>query len=187
MSKAKAPDQGTAEQTQNAAETIARASGEVIRETSARLQRIGAGRRCDRRALPLQPGAEAALRTGSSLAEGMQDVTNAWAHYAEEVMRQTSEASRALIGCRSLTEMFEMQVDGCCAATGRRFWTRAAGSPKSPGAWPHARSARSNRRARPGQKARNIRALHSAAVLASVRWPGARPLPAAAAATAGRQ
>jgi hypothetical protein len=36
-------------------------------------------------------------------------MTNAWAHYTEEVMRQTSEASRALIGCRSLTEMFEIQ------------------------------------------------------------------------------
>jgi hypothetical protein len=43
------------------------------------------------------------------LAEGVQEVTNAWAHYAEEIMRQTSEVSRALIECRSLTEMFEIQ------------------------------------------------------------------------------
>jgi len=49
------------------------------------------------------------MRTGSSLADGVQDITTAWAHYAEEVMRQTSEASRALIGCRSLPEMFEVQ------------------------------------------------------------------------------
>ena len=55
-------------------------------------------------------GADAALRTGSSLAEGVQEITNAWAQYAEEVMRQTSEASRALIGCRSLTEMIEVQA-----------------------------------------------------------------------------
>ena len=49
------------------------------------------------------------MRTGASVAEGVQDITNAWAHYAEEVMRQTTEASRALVGCRSLTDMFEIQ------------------------------------------------------------------------------
>ncbi|HUC12805.1 MAG TPA: phasin family protein [Stellaceae bacterium] len=110
MSEAEARDQGAAEQTQHAAETIARASGEVIRETSERLG--GSAREGMRQASAASSaGAEAAMRTTSSLAEGMQDITKAWAHYAEEVMRQTSEASRALIGCRSLTEMFEIQSE----------------------------------------------------------------------------
>ena len=49
------------------------------------------------------------MRTGSSLAEEMRDIPRAWARYAEEVIRQSLEASRALIGCQSLSEMFEIQ------------------------------------------------------------------------------
>ena len=110
MSEAKARDQGVAEQTQNAAETMARASSEVIRETSERLG--GSAREGIRQASAASSaGAAAAMRATSSVAEGMQDITNAWAHYAEEIMRQTSAASRALIGCRSLTEMFEIQSE----------------------------------------------------------------------------
>ena len=36
--------------------------------------------------------------------------TTAWARYAEEIMRQTSEASRALLNCRSFGEMLEVQA-----------------------------------------------------------------------------
>jgi hypothetical protein len=108
MTDAEARGEAAAEQTQKAAETITRASGEVIREASDRLS--GTAREGIRQASAASTaGAEAAMRTGSSLAEGMQEVTSAWAHYAEEVMRQTSEASRAWMGCRSLTEMFEIQ------------------------------------------------------------------------------
>lgn len=108
MSEAKFGDQATPDAGKGATEKIARASEEVIRETSERLS--GSARDSLRQASAASSaGAEAAMRTGSSLAEGMQEVTSAWAHYAEEVMRQTSEASRALIGCRSLTEMFEIQ------------------------------------------------------------------------------
>ena len=49
------------------------------------------------------------MRSASSLAEGMQEIANAWAHYAEAVMRQTAEASRALLGCQNLADMFEIQ------------------------------------------------------------------------------
>ncbi|MBV8739092.1 MAG: phasin family protein [Alphaproteobacteria bacterium] len=108
MSEVKFGDQATVDQSTNAAETIARASSDVVRETSERA--IEQAREGSRRAAAASTaGAEAAMRTGSSLAEGMQDITRAWARYAEEVMRQTSEASRALIGCQSLSEIFEIQ------------------------------------------------------------------------------
>ena len=108
MSETKFGDQATPDAAEGAAETIARTSGEVIRETSERLS--GSARDGLRQASAASTaGAEAAIRAGSSLAEGVQEVTNAWARYAEEIMRQTSEASRALIECRSLTEMFEIQ------------------------------------------------------------------------------
>ena len=108
MSEAKFGNQATMDESTKAAETIARASSDVVRETSERVtERAREGAR--QAAAASTAGAEAAMRTGSSLAEGMQDITRAWAHYAEEVMRQTSDASRALIGCHSLTEMFEIQ------------------------------------------------------------------------------
>jgi hypothetical protein len=49
---------------------------------------------------------------GSSLALAgcAQEITAAWTHYAEEVMRHTSEASRALLRARTFNEMFEVQV-----------------------------------------------------------------------------
>ncbi len=108
MSEAKFGDQATVDESTNAAETIARASSDVIRETSEWV--TNQTREGSRRAAATSTaGAEAAIRTGSSLAEEMRDITRAWTRYAEEVMRQTSEASRALIGCQSLSEMFEIQ------------------------------------------------------------------------------
>ncbi len=55
-------------------------------------------------------GADAALRSGSAITQGVQDIASAWAHYGEEVMRQTADASRALMNCRSLPEMIEIQA-----------------------------------------------------------------------------
>lgn len=55
-------------------------------------------------------GADAAVRSGSAMTQGMQDLAAAWVHYGEEVMRQTADASRALMSCRSLPEMIEVQA-----------------------------------------------------------------------------
>ena len=55
-------------------------------------------------------GAASALRMGADIAQGVQELTTAWARYAEEIMRQTSEASRALLNCRSFGEMLEVQA-----------------------------------------------------------------------------
>ncbi len=104
MSETKFGGEATSDAAKEAPETIARASSDVIRQTT---EQAREGMR--QASTASTAGAEAAMRTGASLAEGAQDIANAWAHYAEEVMRQTTEASRALIGCRSLTDMFEIQ------------------------------------------------------------------------------
>ena len=49
------------------------------------------------------------LRTGSALANGAQEITSAWARYAEDLMRNTSEASQALLRARDFTEMLDVQ------------------------------------------------------------------------------
>ena len=52
----------------------------------------------------------AAQRSGSAVADCAQEITAAWARYAEEVMRHTSEASRALLHARTFNEMLEVQA-----------------------------------------------------------------------------
>jgi hypothetical protein len=54
--------------------------------------------------------ASGALRSGSAIAEGTREIAEAWALYAEEVMRHTSEASQALLRARTFTEMLEVQA-----------------------------------------------------------------------------
>src|SRR5438094_4842954 len=51
-----------------------------------------------------------ALRSGSAIAGGAQEITAAWARYAEEVMQHTSEASQALLRARTFSEMLEVQA-----------------------------------------------------------------------------
>jgi hypothetical protein len=95
---------------ERAAENQSRAASHAIRETSERLG--GSAHEATRQAsATVVAAAEAATRTGSSLAEGMQDISKSWAHYAEEVMRRSSEATRAMIGCQSLSEMFEIEAN----------------------------------------------------------------------------
>ena len=53
--------------------------------------------------------ASGAARSGSALAEGAQEIA-AWARYAEEVMRHTSEASQALLRAQTFNEMLEVQA-----------------------------------------------------------------------------
>jgi hypothetical protein len=50
------------------------------------------------------------LRAGSAVASDAQEITAAWARYAEEVMRHTSESSQALLRARTFAEMLEVQA-----------------------------------------------------------------------------
>jgi hypothetical protein len=97
------------------------------------------------------PGAEVAVHTGSALAEGLQDITKAWAHYTEEVMRQTAGAGPSLIGCRSLTEMFEIQSQ-FCAATCRQFLNQSSRLPKIAGRMATSEAFKQAREAQPEAK-----------------------------------
>ena len=81
-----------------------------MREQGEQLASRGDGKGSTRRVPRPPPEAEAALRSGSAMSQGVQDITTAWAHYGEEVMRQTAEASRAMMNCRSLPEMLEVQA-----------------------------------------------------------------------------
>jgi len=54
--------------------------------------------------------ASGTLRAGSAVASDAQEITAAWARYAEEVMRHISEASQALLRARTFTEMLEVQA-----------------------------------------------------------------------------
>jgi hypothetical protein len=54
--------------------------------------------------------ASGALRSGSAVAGDAQEIAAAWARYAEEVMRHTSEASQALLRARTFAEMLEVQA-----------------------------------------------------------------------------
>jgi hypothetical protein len=51
-----------------------------------------------------------AALSGTAVAGCAQEITEAWARYAEEVMRHTSEASRALMSARTFSEMLEVQA-----------------------------------------------------------------------------
>ena len=96
------------QQGERTAEAIIQTSRDTARQTA---EQIGAQTREGMRVAGAasDAGTQAMMRTGSMFAEAVGEMTNAWAHYTEEVMRQTSEASRALIGCRSLTDIFEIQ------------------------------------------------------------------------------
>ena len=51
-----------------------------------------------------------ALRSGSAIADGAQEITAAWTRYAEQVMRHTTEANQALLRARNFNEMPEIQA-----------------------------------------------------------------------------
>ena len=52
----------------------------------------------------------AAQRSGSAFNERTQEITAAWARYAEEVMRHTSKPSQDLLRARTFNEMLEIQA-----------------------------------------------------------------------------
>lgn len=51
-----------------------------------------------------------AARSGAAMAECTQEITSAWSRFAEDVMRNTSEASGALLSARTFSEMLEVQA-----------------------------------------------------------------------------
>ena len=48
---------------------------------------------------------------GAAVAAGLQDVAQAWADYAQPVMERTTEATQALVGCRTFNDMLGVQAE----------------------------------------------------------------------------
>jgi hypothetical protein len=85
------------------------AQGQAAQRQNERLAELG--RQGVRQAADASTAAaNAAQRSGSAVAECTQKITAAWARYAEEVMRHTSEASQALLRARTFNEMLEVQA-----------------------------------------------------------------------------
>lgn len=88
------PVQEAAEGLSNAERIAAAAGSERMRE-AAETTAAAAGR---------------LLSSGSGAAGSAQEITAAWARYAERVMHHTSEASQALLRARSFSEMLDVQA-----------------------------------------------------------------------------
>ena len=84
-------------------------AGGAARQQAERLVEFGA-ERMRQAADASTTAASGILSSGSAVAGSAQEITAAWARYAEEVMRHTSEASQALLRARSFTEMLEVQA-----------------------------------------------------------------------------
>ena len=69
------------------------------------------GREAVRQAADTSAAAVSGLaRSNSAVADCAQEITAAWARYAEEIMRHSTEASRSLLRCRSFSEIMEIQT-----------------------------------------------------------------------------
>jgi hypothetical protein len=81
---------------------------EAVQQQTERVVEIGRER--VQQATEASAAASGALRAGSAVASDAQEITAAWARYADEVMRHTSEASQALLRARTFAEMLEVQA-----------------------------------------------------------------------------
>jgi len=71
----------------------------------------GGDRRTDGGSKAASDGAKAMTDAGSAVAAGLQDIAQAWADYAQQVMQRTTEATDALLKCRNLSDILDVQAD----------------------------------------------------------------------------
>jgi hypothetical protein len=83
--------------------------GEAVRRQTERAVEVGT-EQMQKAAEASAAAASGTLRAGSAVASDAQEITAAWARYAEEVMRHTSEASQALLRAHTFAEMLEVQA-----------------------------------------------------------------------------
>jgi hypothetical protein len=93
--------EAAARQTERIGETIARQTEQAAASGRQGLQRA---------ARAAETGAKAALRSGVTIADDVREIATTWTHYAEEVMRRSSEAGQALLRCRNWNEILEVQA-----------------------------------------------------------------------------
>jgi hypothetical protein len=95
-------------QSSRATGTLGR-DGDAVRRQTERVVEVGSEQM--RKATEASAAAASVtLRAGSAVASDAQEITAAWARYAEEVMQHTSEASQALLRARTFSEMLEVQA-----------------------------------------------------------------------------
>jgi hypothetical protein len=58
-----------------------------------------------------QAGAKATVDAASTVATGLQDIAQAWADYAQQVMQRTTEATQALLKCKTFNDMLAVQAE----------------------------------------------------------------------------
>ena len=56
-------------------------------------------------------GGKAAMDASSGVAAGLQDIAQAWADYAQQVMERTTEATQALLKCQTFNDMLGVQAE----------------------------------------------------------------------------
>jgi hypothetical protein len=81
----------------------------AARQETERLVEVG-GEQTRRATEAAATAASATSGSASAMAGDAKQIAEAWANYAEEVMQHTSEASRALLRARTLSEMLEVQA-----------------------------------------------------------------------------
>jgi hypothetical protein len=60
---------------------------------------------------PVESAGQSATAAGSAIAAGLQDIAQAWADYAQQVLERTTEATQALLKCRSFNDMLGVQAE----------------------------------------------------------------------------
>ena len=57
------------------------------------------------------PRGKATADAGSAVAEGLQDIAQAWVDYARQVMGRTTEATKSRLKCRNFNDMLGIQAE----------------------------------------------------------------------------
>jgi hypothetical protein len=59
----------------------------------------------------VESAGQSAAATGSAIAAGLQDIGQAWADYAQQVLERTTEATQALLKCQTFNDMLGVQAE----------------------------------------------------------------------------
>ena len=59
----------------------------------------------------VESAGQTATATGSAIAAGLHDISQAWTDYAQQVLERTTEATQALLKCRTFTDMLGVQAE----------------------------------------------------------------------------
>ena len=59
----------------------------------------------------VESAGQTATATGAAIGAGLQDIAQAWADYAQQVLERTTEATQALVKCRTFNDMLGVQAE----------------------------------------------------------------------------